>query len=166
MYKSVGEAISRYHSVLGVRQTNVKLADMSSQTLGVHVTVDGKSEGVYLNKKVFDQPKNKIIAQTNEGYKSGWHTQTNKPIAHTVTHELAHATWNEHMTGAKQKAASKEINTLFRQWKKDGKKKGYGKYASHNVSEFFAETATKAVHGTADKYTTAIKNIVKSFPKT
>ena len=45
VYKAVGEAISRYHAVLGVRQRNVKLADLGSGTLGVHVTTGtGKSE--------------------------------------------------------------------------------------------------------------------------
>lgn len=51
LYKATKEAISRYHSVLGVRQKNVKLAELSAGTYGVHVTANGKSEGVYLNLK-------------------------------------------------------------------------------------------------------------------
>ena len=46
LYKATKEAISRYHSVLGVRQKNVKLAELSAGTYGVHVTANGKSEGV------------------------------------------------------------------------------------------------------------------------
>lgn len=164
VYKAVGQAISRYHAVLGVRQRNVKLATLGAGTLGVHVTQDGKSEGVYLSKKVFKTgKKEKIISDTKKGYDSGWHTKTNKPIAHTVTHELAHATWNAHMTGANQKTAGKEIGKLYTSWMKDKKKTGYGTYAKTNVSEFWAETVTKAVHGKSDKYTKAVKGICKKY---
>ena len=141
LYKATKEAISRYHSVLGVRQKNVKLAELSAGTYGVHVTANGKSEG----------------------YASGWSTKTNKAVAHTVTHELAHATWNANMTGANQKAAGKEVNKLFKSWKKDNKKSGYGKYAETNVSEFWAETVTKAIHGKSDKYTKKVKEICKKY---
>lgn len=147
LYKATKEAISRYHSVLGVRQKNVKLAELSAGTYGVHVTANGKSEGVYLNKKHFMQTKKAVEASHKRGYASGWSTKTNKAVAHTVTHELAHATWNANMTGANQKAAGKEVNKLFKSWKKDNKKSGYGKYAETNVSEFWAETVTKAIHG-------------------
>ena len=69
------------------------------------------------------------------------------------------------MTGAKQKAAGKEVAKIFTEWKKDGskKKKGYGSYAGTNVNEFWAETITKAIHGKADRYTKALKNIVKKY---
>lgn len=148
---------------MGVRQRSVKLAELPAGTYGVHVTANGKSDGVYLNKAHFNQTA-KVIAQDHTmGYKSGWSTKTNKPIAHTVTHELAHATWNAHMTGSKQLAAGKEINKLYTQWRKDKKKSGYGKYAATNVSEFWAETVTKAIHGKADKYTTAVKSIAKKY---
>ena len=163
VYKSTKEAIARYHSVLGVRQKNVKLAEMSAGTLGVHVTAEGKSQAVYLNKKSFNQKQSKIVAQTKQGYDAGWHTKTNKPIAHTVTHELAHATWNNHLTGANHKAAGKDIATLHDQWRKDKKKSGYGKYANTNINEFWAETLTKAVHGKADKYTKKAKAICKKY---
>lgn len=163
VYKEVGAAISRYHAVLGVRQRNIKLAEMSAGVLGVHVTAAGKSDAVYLNKKYFNQKKADITAQTKKGYSSGWHTHTNKPMAHTVTHELAHATWNEHLTGAKHQAAGKEVKSLYRKWMADKKKTGYGTYAKTNVSEFWAETITKAVHGKADKYTRAVKKICKKY---
>lgn len=163
VYKEVKAAISRYHSALGVRQRKVMLANLSSGTLGVHVTQNGKSEGVYLNKKYFNQKASAIVSSTKKGYASGWHTKTNKPIAHTVTHELAHATWNNHMTGASQKAAGKEINSLYKAWSKDKKKSGYGKYAQTNVNEFWAETVTKAIHGKSDKYTKKVKSIAKKY---
>lgn len=163
MYKETKDAISRYHAVMGVRQRNVKLADMASGTLGVHSTVGGKSEAIYLNKKYFNQGKKAVEEKTMAGYQSGWHTKTNKPTAHTVTHELAHATWNSHLTSANARAAGVEIESMYKKWKKDRGKRGYGKYARTNVNEFWAETSTKAVHGTADKYTIAAKGIVKRY---
>lgn len=163
VYRDVTAAISRYHSVLGVRQQNVKLATLSPGTLGVHVTESGQSAGIFLNKATFNQSKAAITGQTMRGYASGWHTRTNKPMAHTITHELAHATWNEHLTGAKHIAAGKEISKLYKTWRRDKTKTGYGRYARTNVSEFWAETTTKAVHGTSDKYTRAVKSIVKKY---
>lgn len=164
LYNDVGQAISRYHSALGVRQKNIKLADLEAGTLGVHVTSGGKSEAVYLNKNVFKSAKSKdIVSSTKKGYASGWHTKTNKPVAHTITHELGHATWNSHLSAPNAKAAGKEITKLYNKWSNDTKKKGYGKYAKTNVNEFWAETVTKAVHGNADKYTKAVKQIIKKY---
>ena len=37
------------------------------------------------------------------------------------------------------------------------------KYAKTNVNEFWAEVCTKAVHGKADKYTKAAKDIIKKY---
>ena len=166
VYKSVKETISRFHSVLGVRQKNVMLAELPSNIGGVHLTVDGKSEGVYLNKSIYKPStasKKTIADWVKSGYNSGHTTQTNKPVAHILTHELAHATWNNHLIGKRQQAASKEITALYKAWARDKSKKGYGRYAATNVNEFFAETATKAVHGTADKYTTQLKRIIKKY---
>ena len=53
--------------------------------------------------------------------------------------------------------------SLFKSWKKDNKKSGYGKYAETNVSEFWAETVTKAIHGKSDKYTKKVKEICKKY---
>lgn len=83
--------------------------------------------------------------------------------AQTVTHELGHATWNTSLSGANHKAAGKEIRSLYKTWMKDKKKTGYGKYATTNVDEFWAETVTKAVHGKSDKYTTKVKEICKKY---
>lgn len=163
MYKETKSAISRYHAVLGVRERNVKLATLSAGTLGVQVSYGGKSDAIYLNKFYFNQGAKAVKAQTNKGYSSGWHTKTNKPLAHTVTHELAHATWNSSLGGANQKAAGKEIGTLYKKWKADTKKQGYGEYAKTNVDEFWAETITKAVHGKRDKYTLKVKDICKKY---
>ena len=164
LYNAMKSAISRYHTIMGVRQKNVKLADIGG-AYGVHVTSsDGKSEGVYLSKKYF---KNKTVAAVaNEhakNYKNGWSTKTNKPVAHTLTHELAHATWNSYLSSPNAKAATKEVTKLYDEWSKDKKKTGYGKYARTNVNEFWAETSTKAVHGKADRYTKAVKDIIKRY---
>lgn len=163
MYKATKEAISRYHAVMGVRQRNVKLADLGGTAYGVHVTRGGKSEAVYLDRGHFDTGAKNVAREHSDNYKSGWSTKTNKPVAHTITHELAHATWNAHMTGANQQAAGNEVRKLYSKWKKDKRKKGYGKYSETNVSEFWAETVTKAVHGKSDKYTKAVKTIAKKY---
>lgn len=164
LYNEMKQAISRFYKELGLPQKEVKLADMPANWAGVHVTVDGKTGGVYLNKKYFKNgTKKSVTDQQNASYKSGLLTKTNKPVAHTMTHELAHSVWNSHMTGAKQKAAGKEISKIYTEWKKDRKKSGYGSYAGTNISEFWAETITKGIHGKSDRYTKALKNIAKKY---
>ncbi len=166
VYKAVTSAISRFHSVLGVRERNVKLAIMYSGYGGVHLSQGGKSQVVVLNKSIFNRrgtTTQSVAAWVKAGYNSGHLTQTNKPVAHIVTHELAHATWNKDLSGANQRAAGKEINKLYNKWKNDRRKTGYGKYARSNVDEFWAETITKAVHDKADKYTIAVKAIAKKY---
>lgn len=165
LYNEMKSAISRFYKEMGLPQKEVKLADMNG-ALGVHVTVDGKTGGVYLNKQYFKNgTKKSINEKLNSAYKEKLLTKTNKPVAHVMTHELAHSVWNAHMTGAKQKAAGKEVQKVFNQWKKDksATKKAYGSYTGTNVSEFWAETITKGIHGKADKYTKALKNIAKKY---
>ena len=163
LYGAMKEAISRYHSALGIPQKEVKLANIDG-AYGVHVTANGKSEGVYLNKKIFKNGTVKSVSEMKaKDYKSGWATKTNKPVAHTLTHELAHATWNSHLSAPNAKAAGKEIKSLYKKWSGDKKKKGYGQYSKTNVNEFWAETITKGIHGKADKYTKAAKSIVKKY---
>ena len=164
VYKSVKQSISRYHSVLGVRQTDVKLADMKAGVGGVHITSDGKSKQVLLNSKVFKNgTKSSVSSWSETGYKSGYLTKTNKPISHIVTHELAHATWNSNLKAPNAKAAGRDIKELFNKFTKDKKKSGYGKYAYINPSEFWVEVSTKAVHDKPDKYTRSVKSIIKKY---
>ena len=166
VYKAVKESISRYHSVLGVRQKDVKIADLGAGVGGVHITQGGSSKQVVLNKQVFNSQsttKKSVESWAKSGYDSGFLTRTNKPVSHIITHELSHATWNQHLTNPKAIAAGKDINYLYKTWSKDKKKKGYVAYAKTNVSEFFAEVSTKAVHGKADKYTRSIKDIIKKY---
>ena len=96
-------------------------------------------------------------------YNNGWQTKTNKPVAHVVTHELGHALWNTHKSSTNAIMAEVEIRKLYKQWKNDKKKTGYGLYSKSNINEFWAETCTKAVHGKADKYTNAVKDIVRKY---
>lgn len=165
LYKEIKSAISRFYAAMGLTQRNVKLADFPDKYAGVHVTVNGKSDGVYLNKKWFKNgTKQSITNSKRKAYEAGWATKTNKPVAHTITHELAHSVWNHHMTGSKQLAAGKEITSVYNRWLRDKKKStDYGKYARSNVSEFYAETITKAIHGKSDKYTRALKSISKKY---
>ena len=166
MYKATKEAIARYAAVIGnVSEKNIKLADMRKSVYGVQVTnaTTGKSEAIYLNKAYFNKTAGEMKAIKQKDYKSGWATKTNKPLAHTVTHELAHATWNTSMKGGKYSEAGAKIQKVYKAWSKSSKKSGYGKYASSNVNEWFAETVTKAVHGKSDRYTKGVKGIIKKY---
>ena len=158
MYKATKQAISRFHSVMGVRERNIKLADLDGPIMGI-----SGEDGIFLNKKYYNKGYKKMVGIEKKDYKSGFSTATNKPQAHTVTHELAHSLWSRSKTGANHKAAGKEIRKLYNQWSKDGKKQGYGEYAKTNIDEFWAETITKAVHGKSDKYTTKAKAITKKY---
>lgn len=158
MYKATKEAISRFHSVMGVRERNIKLADLDGPIMGI----SGK-DGIFLNKRYYNKGYKEMVKIEKKDYSSGFITKTNKPQAHTVTHELAHSLWSDSKTGVKHRAAGQEIRKLYKTWSKDKKKSGYGRYAETNVNEFWAETVTKAVHGKTDKYTTAAKNIAKKY---
>ena len=166
VYDAVMDAISRYHSVLGVRQKKVKLADLPDGYGGVHVTRNGESEGIYLNKDIF-QPKEattqSVSAWAKAGYDSGHLTKTNRPVGGIIIHELGHATWNEHMTGKKYQDAGKEIRLMYRHWVQDKGKENYGRYAATNVSEFWAEVSAKAVSGFRDKYVDGVKRIISKY---
>lgn len=163
LYNELKAAISRYHSELGIPQKEIKLATLQD-AYGVHVTENGKSKAIYLNKSLYKKGTvQSITEQKKNDYASGWATKTNKPVAHTLTHELAHATWNSHLSSPNAKAAGKEIKYLYKKWSGDKRKSGYGKYSKTNVNEFWAETVTKAIHGKSDKYTNAAKKIIKQF---
>lgn len=157
MYKATKEAISNFAAKLGVPERNVKLADLQGSVMGI-----GSKGEVYLNKKYFNQTAQQMKGTMAKNYKVGHLTPTNKPLAHTVTHELAHAAWTSDLKGAKYQAAGKEIKSLYKSWSKSGRK-GYGKYASTNVDEFWAEVSTKAAHGKADRWTKVAKGIYKKY---
>jgi hypothetical protein len=161
----VQQGISKFESRLGIRQRKVKLAELEG-AYGVHVSAsDGKgnivSKGVFLNSNTFkNATREQVIKNQLKTYKSGFLTKTNKPTQHIVVHELAHATWNSHLTGNKYKTAGKEIRALYRQFLKDNPS-GFGSYSRYNVNEFFAEGVTKQVLGKSDKYTRTLKKIIK-----
>ena len=166
VYDAVMDAISRYHSVLGVRQKKVKLADLPDGYGGVHVTRNGESEGIYINKKIFQPTEattQSVAAWAKAGYDSGHLTKTNRPVGGIILHELGHATWNEHMTGKKYQSAGTEIKALYRNWIQDKGKEFYGRYAATNVSEFWAEVSARAVSGYRDKYVDTVKHIIRKY---
>lgn len=160
MYKATKEAISNFYAKTGAIERNIKMAELSNTVYGI-----GSKGMVILNGKFFDRKNSKefMEKQMKSEYKSGWQTETNKPIAHVLTHELGHTTWSSHGESANMKAASKEIKSLAKDWRKDTKKQGYGKYSHSNIDEFWAEVVTKAVHGKADKYTRKAKDIIKKY---
>lgn len=157
MYKATKEAISNFSAKLGVPEKNIKLADLSGGVMGI-----GAKGEVYLNKKYFNKSAKDFKNTMQKTYESGHLTKTNKPLAHVVNHELAHAAWSSHLTTPKAVAAGKEIKALYKTFTKSGGK-GYGKYAKSNVNEFWAEASTKAAHGKADKYTKKVKSIYKKY---
>ena len=163
--KELQSGISRFHAVMGVRERSIRIAELEPNKLGVtYLNIgDGKSSGILLNSTFFDRKRKSIEKDVLRGYETGWKNKTNSPLQHTITHELAHATWNANMSSTKARAAGKEISALYKKWMKDDKKKGYGAYGRTSVSEFFAEGVTKAIHGNADKYTKSLKKIVSKY---
>lgn len=165
VYKEVKAAISRYHSALGARTKDVKIADIKK---GIGGFWDGADNTIKLNKLYFNLPKKKADAVYENSAKKGLTTATNnRGISSIVMHELGHSTWSEYHKSANAIAATKSIRRVYDTWLKESsttkKKMGYGSYAETNINEFFAETAMKAVSGSKDKYTRAIKTIVKKY---
>lgn len=161
--KQLNRAISRYEKVMGVRERSVRVADTSG-AYGVTFISSNGSQGIYLNKQVFNQSRNQIEASYRKSnYDTGFKNKTNRPIQHTLTHELAHATWTSSYSTPKHQAAGKEISSLYKSWAKDKKKKGYGTYGKSNVDEFWAEVVTKGIHGKGDKYTRKAISIAHKY---
>ena len=160
MYKATKQAISNFYSKTGAIERNVKVADMEPSVMGI-----GSKGSVYLNGVYFDRKDSKkfIDKEIRRQYKQGWQTKTNNPVAHVITHELSHTVWTRDLKEPKHIAAGKEIKKMAREWLKDKKKQGYGKYSKSNVDEFWAEVVTKAVHGTPDKYTKRAIQIIKKY---
>lgn len=165
--RALQQGISRFHAVMGVRERNVRIADLTGMNaLGVTYIsrADGGSHGILLNEKFFDRKKKAIVSDVRtKHYDTGFKNRTNAPLQHTITHELAHATWNASMTSANARGAKKEITQLYHRWLGDKKKKGYGSYGATNVSEFWAEAVTKAIHGKSDRYTKRVINIARKY---
>lgn len=160
--REIQQGISKFESRLGVRQQKVKLADLSG-AFGVHVTAGGKSEGVYLSRGAFlNSEPNDIIKVKRKAYDTNFLNKTNKPVQHTIVHELAHATWNNHLTGTKQEAAGREISRLYRAFLKQNPRR-WGSYGKSNVNEFFAEGITLGVLGKGDKYSRELIRITKRY---
>lgn len=174
VYKGLKATIAQFHTKLGVQDRSIKLAELEAGVSGVHMINGlGENAGIYLNKQMFNQTKKAIIADIVKSYSPAtkrnayaWTTKTNDPLGHVLTHELAHGVWSRFHQSPKHKAAGKEIFALFEQYKNDKayrRKKGYGIYSLTNASEFFAEVATKAIHGNDDRYTVKIKKIVRKY---
>lgn len=121
LYKATKEAISRFHSVLGVRERNIKLADLDGPTMGI--SGDG---GIYLNKRYYNKSYKDLVGIEKRDYKKGFDTVTNKPQTHIVTHELAHSLWSRSKTGANHKAAEKRSNRSIKSGVQIQRKKDTG----------------------------------------
>ena len=162
LQREIQQGISKYESRLGLRTNNIMLADLDG-AYGVHVTIAGQSAGVYLSKKHFKNTTvEKVIKVKKEGYKTKFSTPTNKPVQHTLIHELGHSTWNSHLRSENAIKAKKSITQMYKTFKKE-KPRAYGSYAYSNVNEFWAEATAKAVLGKSDKYTRFVKSTIKKY---
>lgn len=168
MEKEINQAISRYEAVMGLRETKIMLADTPGAYGVTFFNGDG-SKGIYLDRSKFDVSKAqfaKEYAKSNYARRGGFKNVTRKPAQHTVTHELAHATWTSGYTSDKHRAAGQEIRQLYKDFTKDtstSRKKNYGSYGTKNVDEFWAEIITKGIHGDNDKYTRKAFAIAKKY---
>lgn len=162
VYKETVQAISRFYAVMGSVERNIKLADMKDGVYGA-----GSKGGVYLNKKYYNKSYKDFVKSLTNQENSGWFSKTNKAGMHATTHELAHALWSSDDRTPKARAAGMEIKATYKAFKSAGLgraySRGYGDYAFQNVDEWWAETVTKAIHGKPDKYTRALKSIVKKY---
>lgn len=99
--KQLNRGVSRYEKVMGVRERTIRVANTGNAYGVTFINANG-SQGIYLNKRVFNQTRNYIEASYKKSnYETGFKNLTNRPIQHTITHELAHATWTSSYTGAK-----------------------------------------------------------------
>lgn len=103
MEKQINRAISRYEAVMGVRERHVRIADISG-AYGVTYIGPNGSQGIYLSRRHFDTSKRKFeAAYKASNYANGFKNVTNRAAQHTVTHELAHATWTSSYTSPKHR---------------------------------------------------------------
>lgn len=130
------------------------------------------------NSDYYEKPLDEVVKQSRKGRgMHGWSTRTSKQEAQTVTHELAHSLWNTGQTDSKSVAMGKELRSLYKEYMRDHKKKGYGKYSTTNVDEFFAETTSaivnpryhsRTVNGRTtaakpDHYVDEVRKIIKKY---
>ena len=168
MQKELQQAISRYEAKMGLRETSIKLADLSGAYGVTFLSSDG-SKGIYLDKKKFDRPKKEVeqmYKDSNYNRRTGFKNTTRKAAQHTITHELAHATWSSYYTGSKHQSAGKEIKALYKRFigdKSRNRTKNYGSYGRSNVDEFWAEVVTRGIHGDNDYYTRKAFSIAKKY---
>ena len=161
--KQLQRGISRYEKVMGLRERTIMIAPIDGAYGVTFLSSDG-SQGIYLSKQAFSGKRHDVEGRyRRENYDTGFKNLTNRPIQHTITHELAHATWTSSYTGARQVAAGKEIRDLYHHWSRDKGKSGYGRYGASNVDEFWAEVVTKAIHGNPDRYTRRAVAIAKKY---
>ena len=72
--KQLNRAISRYEKVMGVREKNIKVAEMSGAYGATFIGSDG-SHGIYLNKSIFNKHRNAIESSYRKhNYETGLRT--------------------------------------------------------------------------------------------
>lgn len=168
MQKELQQAISRYEAKMGLRERQIMLAPLNGAYGVTYLGSDG-SKGIYLDVNKFDRPKKEVVddyTKSNYARRGGFKNTTRNPAQHTITHELAHASWTSNYTSPNAVAAGREINALYKEFTKDKsstRKKNYGTYGMSNPDEFWAEVITKGIHGDNDRYTRRAFAIAKRY---
>lgn len=161
--KSLVEALETYDALYGVEITKIMLSDNLGKTPAVtNAYPDGRQE-TDLNRTLFSMRFEKYVRKQISDYNDNYAAKTRKPEAHIITHEMAHATWADYLSGEKHKKASNEIRSLYTKFRHDKRIKGYGEIAYLNPNEFWAETLTKSMYGNQDYYTRRVKEIIHKY---
>lgn len=164
MIQEINKAVSAFQLAFSHRCQVIRFEYLGISTIGRTTIEQGKTV-VLLNKPLFcnKSASKDLRSLILEQYDKGYWTITRNPVAHAITHELAHTVWMESGQREVEKAAKNSICNLFEIWKNDPDKTGYGQRASVDVSEFWAEVCSRAILGESDKYTRAVQQIVKIY---
>lgn len=164
MIQEINKAVSAFQLVFSHRCQVIRFEHLGISTIGSTTTEQGKNV-VLLNRPLFcgKSASKDLRSLIQKQYENGYWTVTSTPVAHAITHELAHTVWMENGQREVEKAAKNSIFNLFEIWKNDPDKTGYGQRASLNVSEFWAEVCSRAVLGESDKYTRAVQQIATIY---
>ena len=112
---------------------------------------------IALSKNYFGGSYSKTMKGATDYMNSGGSVVTSRPVMKTLHHELGHRTYD--YLSSSQKSA---VHALYTKFSSGKTPKGWGTYAKHNASEFFAEGMAKSLTGKSDSYTKALRKLIKS----
>ena len=187
LYKEMMQAIKNFRDEYGLPTENIIVGDLPKTEAGrtiLRATTFGttirESKYIVLNSQY--NTIDKVLNYEKKG--KGDFIESNKPLHSSITHELAHTLWDPvwsdnavkmknrigkdtfdkmYPKGSKYIKAGQEIRKVYSDWKKDKRKKGWGRYANDTVAEFWAEGINKHLTGNKDKYTRQLDKIAKTL---